>query len=82
MERRLQITYVEQPEKSVAFFGIPDGAFKIVALPVAVKKLRLVREWLREAVADFELSYPVSAEARLLFQAVNYVEGIDHDAIV
>ncbi len=54
---------------------MPDGAFRTVAFPVAIKNLRLVRDWLGKVVAKSRLPYPVSAEAKLLFQAINYLEG-------
>lgn len=75
LEERFQITFVEQPRDAYSFCGMPDGAFRTIAFPVAIKNLRPVRDWLGKGVAKSRLPYPVSAEAKLLFQAINYLEG-------
>lgn len=75
LEERFQVTVVEQPEDADSFCGMPDGAFRTIAFPVAIKNLRVVRDWLGQAAAESRLPYPVSAEAKLIFQAINYVEG-------
>lgn len=75
LEERFQVTVVEQPKDAYGFSGMPDGEFRTIAFPVAIKNLRLVRDWLGQVVAKSRLPYPVSAEAKLLFQAINYLEG-------
>ena len=75
LEERFQVTVVAQPKDAYSFCGMPDGAFRTIAFPVAIKNLRLVRDWLGQVVAKSRLPYPVSAEAKLLFQAINYLEG-------
>ena len=75
LEQKFQLTYVEQPKEAVSFCGIPDGAFITIAFPLAIRNLRPVRQWLREVTSNPGLSYPISAEAKLLFQAINYLEG-------
>ena len=74
-ERRFQLHYVEQIENTVDFCGIPDGVFRTIAVPIAIKDLRSVRQWLEETSNQSGLRYPISAEAKLNFQAISYVEG-------
>lgn len=75
LESTYQTTIVEQPENSYAFFGIPDGAFRTIAFPIAVHNLRQVRQWIQDIVKESPLTYPITVEAKLVFQAVNYLEG-------
>ncbi len=74
-ERDYQLHYVPQSDNLVSFCGVPDGAFRTIAFPVAVDRLRHVKAWLEGLVADAQFTYPLGAEARLVFQAVNYREG-------
>ena len=75
LEAMYQLTYFEQPENMASFCGMPDGAFRTIAFPVAVRNIEVVREWLSE-ISDAEVAYPFSAEARLLLQVTNYLEGV------
>lgn len=75
IESEYQLTIVEQPESLAAFCGIPDGAFRTIVFPIAVRNLRPVRQWIEEIVEESPLTYPITVEAKLLFQAVNYLEG-------
>lgn len=75
MESAYQITVVEQPENAVTFCGIPDGAFRAIAFPIAVRNLRPVRQWIQDIVDESPLAYPINVEAKLVFQALNYLEG-------
>jgi hypothetical protein len=75
LESTYQITIVEQPENAYAFFGIPDGAFRTIAFPIAVRNLRPVRQWIQDIVDESPLTYPITVEAKLVFQALNYLEG-------
>ncbi len=72
---RHQITVVEQPEKASSVFGIPDGAFRTIVFPMSVRNLRYMRQWIQNLVGDSPLAYPVTVEAKLVFQALNYLEG-------
>lgn len=74
-EADYQLTFVERPEDAAGFFGIPDGALHSIAFPVAARDLRAVRQWLHEKVTRSAPTYPVAVVARLVFQAINYVEG-------
>ena len=74
-EAKYQVTVIEQPENAYGFFGIPDGALHTIVFPVAARNLRPVRQQLQEIIEASPLTYPISAEAKLVFQAVNYVEG-------
>ncbi len=75
LESTYQITIVELPENAYAFFGIPDGAFRTIAFPIAVRNLRPVQQWIRDIVDESPLPYPITVEAKLVFQALNYLEG-------
>lgn len=75
LEAKYQLTYLEQPENLATFCGMPDGAFRTIAFPVAVRNIDVVSAWLSEISDESEVQYPFSAEARLLLQATNYLEG-------
>lgn len=75
IESEYQITVVEQPENAYTFCGIPDGAFRTIVFPIAVRNLRPVRQWIQEIVEESPLTYPITVEAKLVFQALNYLEG-------
>lgn len=75
LESAYQINVVEQPENAYTFCGIPDGAFRTIIFPIAVRNLRPVRQWIRDIVDESPLAYPITVEAKLVFQALNYLEG-------
>ena len=75
LESAYQITVVEQPENAYTFCGIPDGAFRTIVFPIAVRNLRPVRQWIQDIVDESPLAYPITVEAKLVFQALNYLEG-------
>lgn len=75
LEARYQITVIEQPEGAYTFCGIPDGAFRTVIFPIAVRNLRPVRQWIQDIIEQSPLTYPINVEAKLVFQALNYLEG-------
>jgi hypothetical protein len=75
LEASYQLTLIEQPANTCALFGIPDGAFRTIAFPVAVGSLRAIGQWIQDSIARHAPDYPVTAEARLVFQAVNYLEA-------
>ena len=75
VESAYQITVVEQPEIAHTFCGIPDGAFRTIIFPIAVRNLRPVRQWIQDLVEDSPLAYPITVDAKLVFQALNYMEG-------
>lgn len=75
LESAYQITVVEQPENAYTFCGIPDGAFRTIIFPVAVRNLRPVQQWVQEVVEQSPLTYPISIDAKLVLQALNYLEG-------
>lgn len=75
IESEYQITVVEQPENAYTFCGIPDGAFRTIIFPIAVRNLRPVRQWIQQIVEESPLTYPLTVEAKLVFQALNYLEG-------
>lgn len=75
LESAYQITVVEQPENAYTFCGIPDGAFRTIVFPIAVRNLRPVRQWIQDIVDESPPAYPITVEAKLVFQALNYLEG-------
>lgn len=75
LESAYQVTVVEQPENAYTFCGIPDGAFRTILFPIAVRNLRPVRQWIRNIFEQSPLPHPLTVEAKLLFQALNYLEG-------
>ena len=75
LESAYQVTVVEHPEDAYMFCGIPDGAFRTIIFPIAVRNLRPVRQWIQELVEDSPLAYPITVDAKLVFQALNYMEG-------
>jgi hypothetical protein len=75
LESAYQVTVVEQPENAYTICGIPDGAFRTIIFPIAVRNLRPMRQWLQDFVDESPLTYPITVEAKLVFQALNYLEG-------
>jgi hypothetical protein len=72
---RYQLTYIPQQPLSPWLVGIPDGALRDIVFPVPVTTLRRYGRALRRLLDAWALPYPVTVEARLLYNAVNYVEG-------
>ena len=75
LETAYQITVVEAPESAYTFCGIPDGAFRTILFPIAVRNLSFARDWLMGIFGESPPTYPVTVEAKLILQAVNYIEG-------
>lgn len=75
LESAYQVSVVEQPENAYTFCGIPDGAFRTIVFPIAVRNLRPVRQWIEDLIEESRLPYPVTVDAKLVFQALNYLEG-------
>lgn len=80
LEDIYQLKYQEQPENFYTFCGLPDGAFCTIAFPVNAQNLRNIRQTFKDwedirSVVNKNLPYPFSVEAKLVSQAVNYIEG-------
>jgi hypothetical protein len=75
LEEGYQVSFFEQPKDAYTFCGIPDGAFRTIVAPIAVGHFQPIQQWLKASAERLNLNYPVSAEAKLLFQAVNFLEG-------
>ncbi len=75
LEKDYQITLIEQPESGYNLFGLPDGAFRTIVFPISVRNLRPVREWIQIIINESQLTYPISVEAKLILQVINYMEG-------
>lgn len=75
LESEFQVSIVESPKGAYTFCGMPDGAFRTIAFPISVRNLRLFRQWLKDAIERDPPAYPISVEAKIVFQALNYIEG-------
>lgn len=75
LESEYQLKFVQQSEDLYTICGIPDGAFRTIAFPIAVRNLRVIQAWIQDIVADSPPVYPISVDAKLLCQAINYLEG-------
>ena len=75
LETKYQLNYIPQVTDAYAFVGIPDGAFRTIAFIATAKNLRPICAWMRAALAASNPAYPMSVEAQLVVQVVNYVEG-------
>jgi hypothetical protein len=75
LEKDYQLTLIEQPQNGYNLFGLPDGAFRTIVFPISVRNLRRVREWIQSIITDSPLTYPISVEAKLFHQVINYLEG-------
>jgi hypothetical protein len=75
LETKYQLNYIPQVADAYAFVGIPDGAFRTIAFIATAKNLRPICAWVRSALAASSPAYPMSVEAQLVVQVVNYVEG-------
>jgi hypothetical protein len=75
LESDYQITLIEQPEGNYNLFGLPDGAFRTIVFPISVRNIRPLRNWIQSIIDESPLTYPISVEAKLNFQAINYLEG-------
>ena len=75
LEAEYQLTIIEQPKNAAHFCGIPDGSFRTIVFPIAICNLRPIRQLIKEFIAHSPPTYPVTVDAKLLFQALNYVEG-------
>ena len=75
LETAYQVTVVRQQEDAYTFCGIPDGAFRTIIFPIAVRNLRPVQQWIQGLVKESPLTYPVTVDAKLVFQVLNYLEG-------
>ena len=75
LETAYQVTVVEQQEDAHTFCGIPDGAFRTIIFPIAVRNLHPIRKWIQDLVEESPLTYPINVDAKLVFQVLNYLEG-------
>ena len=74
LEKDYQLTLIEQHQNGYNLFGLPDGAFRTIVFPISVRNLRRVREWIQSIITDSPLTYPISVEAKLFHQVINYLE--------
>jgi hypothetical protein len=79
LETSYQLSYAGNKRGMYTASYFPDGAFRVIAIPVATRELRTFYGWLRELPACHRLPFPVSAHARLLSQTVKHMEREDPD---
>ena len=75
IESGYQVSVVDEKRGDRSIFGIPDGAFRTIVFPLAVRNLRPALASIRERIEASPLAYPLTVEAKLVDQVVNYVEG-------
>jgi hypothetical protein len=75
LENDYQLTLIEQSQNGYNLFGLPDGAFRTIIFPISVGNIRPVKRWIQNIINEAPPQYPISVEARLTFQVVNYLEG-------
>jgi hypothetical protein len=75
LESEYQITVIEQAEKISSICGIPDGAFRTIVFPVDVNNIRKIEHAIHDSIKRSLPMYPIDVEAKLVTQAVNYLEG-------
>lgn len=75
IERIYHLEYLLPEGQAVSFFGIPDGEYRTIVLPIAVDQLRRTRAMLAALFVEDRPPYSVQVEARLVTQVLNRVEG-------
>jgi hypothetical protein len=75
VESGYQVSVVDPTRGSRSIFGIPDGAFRTIVFPLAVRDLRPTLASIRKMVESSPLAYPLMVEAKLVDQVVDYLEG-------
>jgi len=75
LETRHAISLIARDPRIPSVCGMPDGALYTLVIPAAANRLRFVRHWLQGLFDADPPDYPVSAEARLVLQAINHIEG-------
>ena len=74
-EADYQLSVLPQPDDLYALCGLPDGAFRNIAFPLSVSRLRAVGPWLDGIFGKGRVCYPVAVDAKRVFQAINFVVG-------
>lgn len=75
LEATYQLKVVEPQENAPGFCGIPDGPLRTIAFPMAVCALRGFRDRLQACLLEWQVPYPVVADASLSYQGVCVHEG-------
>ena len=73
LESAYQMTALENQEMVYNFCGLPDGAFRTIILPVSVRNLRYIQQWLQNIIDESQPNYPIHVEAKLLFQEISHL---------
>jgi hypothetical protein len=74
LQNRYQLAYMEHPKRAFSICYMPDGAFRMIALPIGIRNLRHVSDCLYHA-STLGLPFSFNAYTCPLIQVVNYVEG-------
>jgi hypothetical protein len=69
------LTYLPRMKSVPSFFGIPDGFFVTIAIPVHVSALREAIVAVSSLCKDRDFTSPMYVQAHRTFQAINYIEG-------
>lgn len=73
--KRYALTYLPRMKSIPSFFGIPDGFFATIAIPVHVSALREAIDTVCALCKDGSFTSPMNVQAHRTFQAINYIEG-------
>lgn len=72
---KYSLTYLPRMKSVPGIFGIPDGFFVTIAIPVHVSELDRAVVTVSSLCRDREFTSPMYAQAHRTFQAINYIEG-------
>jgi hypothetical protein len=69
------LTYLPRMKSVPSFFGIPEGFFVTIAIPVHVSALREAIVAVSSLCKSRDFTSPMYVQAHRTFQAINYIEG-------
>ena len=72
---RYILTYIPRMKSMPSFFGIPDGFFTTIAIPVHIAALRKAIVAVSALCKDKDFTSPMYAQVHRTFQAINHIEG-------
>ena len=74
-QEKYALTYLPRTKSMPSIFGIPDGFFVTIAIPVHVAALREAIVAVSSLCKDRNFTSPMYVQAYRTFQAINYIEG-------
>jgi hypothetical protein len=75
LTEKYAMTYLPRMKSVPSFFGIPDGFFVTIAIPVHVSALREAIFAVSSLCKSSDFTSPMYVQAHRTFQAINYIEG-------